>query len=140
MLQLSTSTGADGFVAKNLASLADLKGKTLVTQINGPHLSLIGNMLKDAGLQPGDVQIKFVKQITADPGYKPKSHPPRTRPTPSAVIRRSPGPRASRRTSWLSPLAARPAPDSKARSKARGPIFHHENGVEHHLRHLRRAA
>ena len=73
VLQLSTSTGADGFVAKNLSSLADLKGKTLVTQINGPHLSLIGNMLKDAGLQPGDVQIKFVKQITADPGYKPTS-------------------------------------------------------------------
>ncbi len=70
ILQLSTSTGADGFVAKNLSTLADLKGKTLVTQINGPHLSLIGNMLKDAGLQPGDVQIKFVKQITADPGYK----------------------------------------------------------------------
>lgn len=70
VLQLSTSTGADGFVAKNLSTLADLKGKTLVTQINGPHLSLIGNMLKDAGLQPGDVQIKFVKQITADPGYK----------------------------------------------------------------------
>ncbi len=71
VLQLSTSTGADGFVAKDISSLADLKGKKLVTQINGPHLSLIGNMLKDAGLQPGDVQIKFVKQITADPGYKP---------------------------------------------------------------------
>ena len=73
VLQLSTSTGADGFVAKGISSLADLKGKTLVTQINGPHLSLIGNMLKDAGLQPNDVSIKFVKQITADPGYNPKS-------------------------------------------------------------------
>lgn len=73
VLQLSTSTGADGFVAKNLGTLADLKGKTLVTQLNGPHLSLIGNLLKDAGLQPGDVQIKFVKQITADPGYKPSA-------------------------------------------------------------------
>ena len=73
VLQLSTSTGADGFVAKDLASVADLKGKALVTQINGPHLSLIGNMLKDAGLQPGDVQIKFVKQITAAPDYNPKT-------------------------------------------------------------------
>ena len=72
VLQLSTSTGADGFVAKGIASLADLKGKTLVTQINGPHLSLIGNMLKDAGLQPGDVTIRFVKDITAAPGYNPK--------------------------------------------------------------------
>ena len=73
VLQLSTSTGADGFVAKDISSLADLKGKTLVTQINGPHLSLIGNMLKDAGLQPGDVNLKFVKDITAAPGYDPKS-------------------------------------------------------------------
>ena len=72
VLQLSTSTGADGFVAKEIGVLADLKGKTLVTQINGPHLSLIGNMLKDAGLQPGDVTIRFVKDITAAPGYNPK--------------------------------------------------------------------
>ena len=50
IVQLSTSTGADGFVAKGITSLADLKGKTVVTQINGPHLSLIGNMLKDAGI------------------------------------------------------------------------------------------
>ena len=73
ILQLSTSTGADGFVAKGISSLADLKGKTVVTQINGPHLSLIGNMLKDAGLQPNDVTIKFVKDITAAPGFNPKS-------------------------------------------------------------------
>ena len=72
VLQLSTSTGADGFVAKGITSLADLKGKTVVTQINGPHLSLIGNMLKDAGLQPTDVKLKFVKEITAAPGFDPK--------------------------------------------------------------------
>lgn len=72
ILQLSTSTGADGFVAREgISSLADLKGKTIVTQINGPHLSLIGNMLKDAGLQPRDVNLKFVRDITAAPGYKP---------------------------------------------------------------------
>ncbi len=72
ILQLSTSTGADGFVAREgISSLADLKGKTIVTQINGPHLSLIGNMLKDAGLQPSDVTIKFVRDITAAPDYKP---------------------------------------------------------------------
>ncbi len=73
VLQLSTSTGADGFVAKGIGSLADLKGKTLVTQINGPHLSLIGNMLKDAGLQPGDVTLRFVRDITAAPNFNAKS-------------------------------------------------------------------
>ena len=74
IVQLSTSTGADGFVAREgISSLADLKGKTVVTQINGPHLSLIGNLLKDAGLQPRDVTIRFVRDITAAPGYNPAS-------------------------------------------------------------------
>jgi outer membrane protein OmpA-like peptidoglycan-associated protein len=72
IFQLSTSTGADGFVAKGITSLADLKGKTIVTQVNGPHLSLIGNMLKDAGLQPTDITIQYVKDITAAADYNPK--------------------------------------------------------------------
>jgi hypothetical protein len=66
-LQLSTSTGADGFVGVNLEKLSDLKGKTIVTQRNGPHLSLVGNMLQDAGLHPSDVTIKYVREITAPP-------------------------------------------------------------------------
>jgi hypothetical protein len=66
-LQLSTSTGADGFVGIGLEKLEDLKGKTIVTQRNGPHLSLVGNMLKDAGLKPADVTLKYVREITAPP-------------------------------------------------------------------------
>jgi hypothetical protein len=66
-LQLSTSTGADGFVGVGLEKLEDLKGKTIVTQRNGPHLSLLGNMLKDAGLKPADVTLKYVREITAPP-------------------------------------------------------------------------
>ena len=78
IFQLSTSTGADGFVAKDISQVADLKGKTIVTQINGPHLSLIGNMLKDAGLSAHDVTIKFVHDITAAPDWnssKPATDP-----------------------------------------------------------------
>ena len=86
ILQLSTSTGADGFVAKDLASLADLKGKTIVTQLNGPHLSLIGNLLKDAGLQPTDVSLRFVRDITAAPGFNPKS----AAEDPANALRRDP--------------------------------------------------
>lgn len=66
-LQLSTSTGADGFVGIGLEKLEDLKGKTIVTQRNGPHLSLVGNMLKDAGLKPSDVTLKYVREITLPP-------------------------------------------------------------------------
>ena len=73
ILQLSTSTGADGFVAKEIGTLADLKGKTVALQLNGPHLSLVGNLLKDAGLQPDDVKLRFVRGITAAPGFNPKN-------------------------------------------------------------------
>ncbi len=70
-LQLSTSTGADGFVGVGIDQLKDLKGKSIVLQLNGPHISLVGNMLKDAGLAPGDVTLKWVREITTPPGWKP---------------------------------------------------------------------
>jgi len=70
-LQLSTSTGADGFVGVDLESLEDLEGKSIALQSNGPHLSLVGNMLKDAGLDPQDVTLKFLPEITAPPGWEP---------------------------------------------------------------------
>lgn len=62
--QLSWSTGADGFVAKDIKTLSDLKGKSIVVQNNGPHLDLVQVLLQDAGLKPGDVTLKFVKDIT----------------------------------------------------------------------------
>ncbi len=68
-LQLSTSTGADGFVGVGIDKLADLKGKSIVLQLNGPHISLVGNMLQDAGLQPEDVALKWVREITTPPGW-----------------------------------------------------------------------
>lgn len=67
-LQLSTSTGADGLVGVNVEKLKDFAGKTIVLQLNGPHLSLVSNMLKDAGMQPTEVKLKFVRDITAPPG------------------------------------------------------------------------
>lgn len=70
-LQLSTSTGADGLAGVDIGSLKDFKGKSIVLQLNGPHLSLVANMLKDAGLQPSDVSLKFVREITAPPGWNP---------------------------------------------------------------------
>lgn len=67
IMQLSWSTGADGFVAKDIESLADLKGKTIVVQQNGPHVDLVQVLLEDAGLKPEDVTIKYVKDITYNP-------------------------------------------------------------------------
>jgi ABC-type nitrate/sulfonate/bicarbonate transport system substrate-binding protein len=67
IVQLSWSTGADGFVAKDIKSLADLKGKTIVVQQNGPHVDLVQVLLQDAGLKPGEVNLKFVRDITVNP-------------------------------------------------------------------------
>ena len=64
ILQLSWSTGADGFVAKGIETLPDLKGKSVVVQKNGPHLDLVQVLLQDAGLQASDVNLKFVSDIT----------------------------------------------------------------------------
>ena len=67
VFQLSWSTGADGFVAKGVAKLPDLKGKTIVVQLNGPHVDLVQVLLQDAGLTPGDVRFKYVREITYNP-------------------------------------------------------------------------
>jgi len=64
IMQLSWSTGADGFVAKGIGELSDLKGKTIVVQKNGPHADLVQVLLEDAGLKPGEVNIKYVSEIT----------------------------------------------------------------------------
>ncbi len=85
-LQLSTSSGADGFVGVGVEKPADLKGKTIVTQRNGPHLSLVGNMLKDAGLSPSDVTLKYVREITAPPKRDPKA----AAVDPANALRRDP--------------------------------------------------
>ena len=64
IFQLSWSTGADGFVAKGIDDLADLKGKSIVVQASGPHVDLVQVLLEDAGLAPGDVDLKYVSEIT----------------------------------------------------------------------------
>ena len=63
--QISWSTGADGFVATDAKSLPELKGKAIVGQLNGPHLlDMVPKILEDAGLQPGDVEFRYVREIS----------------------------------------------------------------------------
>lgn len=64
IFQLSWSTGADGFVAKGIDDLSDLRGKSVVVQASGPHVDLVQVLLEDAGLKPGEVDLKFVSEIT----------------------------------------------------------------------------
>jgi outer membrane protein OmpA-like peptidoglycan-associated protein len=78
VVQLSWSTGADGFVGKGIKNLSELKGKTIVIQAGGPHIDLLQVLLEDAGLKAGDVNVKYVSEITLNPDVAKdgKAHDP----------------------------------------------------------------
>ena len=58
--QVDWSTGGDGIVVRgNIASVADLKGKTIVYAQNSPSQYFINNLLLNAGIQPSAVKHKF---------------------------------------------------------------------------------
>lgn len=66
--QLTWSNHGDCLVVRSgINSIADLKGKTIVAQLYGPHVDFLANVLKTAGLKPGDVTVKWVRDITGTP-------------------------------------------------------------------------
>jgi ABC-type nitrate/sulfonate/bicarbonate transport system substrate-binding protein len=64
--QLSWSNGGDALVVKpGIGTVSDLKGKTIALQAYGPHVDYMATVLADAGLSMNDVNIKWVKELTA---------------------------------------------------------------------------
>ncbi|HEX5727279.1 MAG TPA: phosphate ABC transporter substrate-binding/OmpA family protein [Longimicrobiaceae bacterium] len=60
--QIDWSNGGDGIVCRaNVATMADVRGKTIVLAQNSPSHFFALNALINAGLQPGDVQWKFTQ-------------------------------------------------------------------------------
>jgi NitT/TauT family transport system substrate-binding protein len=58
--QIDWSNGGDGIVVRsNIASVKDLKGRTIVYAQNSPSQYFINNLLLNAGLQPGQVTHKY---------------------------------------------------------------------------------
>jgi ABC-type nitrate/sulfonate/bicarbonate transport system substrate-binding protein len=58
--QVDWSSGGDGIIVRgNIASVADLKGKTVVYAQNSPSQYFINNLLLNAGVQPSTVKHKF---------------------------------------------------------------------------------
>ena len=58
--QVDWSNGGDGIVCRNtVASMNDLRGKSIVLAQNSPSHFFALNALINSGLQPGDVQWKF---------------------------------------------------------------------------------
>src|SRR6266513_1937575 len=60
--QIDYSNGGDGIVAREaVRTIGDLRGKTIVLAQNSPSHYFLLNSLIDAGLQPGDVELKFTQ-------------------------------------------------------------------------------
>ena len=60
--QVDYSNGGDGIVVREtIRSIGDLRGKTIVLAQNSPSHYFVLNALIDAGLQPGDVELKFTQ-------------------------------------------------------------------------------
>lgn len=58
--QVDWSSGGDGIVVRQgIASVKDLKGKTIVYAQNSPSQYFINNLLLNAGIQPSQVKHKF---------------------------------------------------------------------------------
>ena len=58
--QIDWSNGGDGIVVRSgIASVADLRGKTIVYAQNSPSQYFINNLLLNAGIQPGEVKHRF---------------------------------------------------------------------------------
>jgi outer membrane protein OmpA-like peptidoglycan-associated protein len=76
---LTRSTGGDCMVVRpGIKSLKDLKGKTIVLQLYGPHVDLVTTILAQAGLKPTDVTLKFVKELSLPSTPTAKINDPRS--------------------------------------------------------------
>ncbi len=63
--QMTWSAGGDALVVKNTVKTArDLRGKTIALQAYGPHVDYLIRVLKDAGLQFSDVEVKWLPDLT----------------------------------------------------------------------------
>jgi len=66
---LTWSTGGDNAVGrKDIKTVADLKGKTVCLQENGPHVGFLDDMLKSAQLDWSDIKVVWAKDLTGPNG------------------------------------------------------------------------
>ena len=68
IMQLTWSAGDHMVSREEVKNLNDLKGKTICLQQGGPHVGLIDDALRAAGLKWSDVKIKWAKDLTGKDG------------------------------------------------------------------------
>lgn len=60
-------SAGDGIVAsEGISKVADLKGKRVAIQANGPHVDFVGRILDDTGLSFEDIEIVWTQSLTGD--------------------------------------------------------------------------
>lgn len=63
--QMTWSAGGDALVVKSgIGAAADLRGKTIALQADGPHIDYLTRVLADAGLKPADVKLRWLPDLT----------------------------------------------------------------------------
>ncbi|MEP3765152.1 MAG: ABC transporter substrate-binding protein, partial [Marinomonas sp.] len=62
----SFSAGDGIVVSEGIERIADLGGKRIAIQANGPHMDFVGRILSDGGLSFDDVEVVWVEDLTGD--------------------------------------------------------------------------
>jgi outer membrane protein OmpA-like peptidoglycan-associated protein/ABC-type amino acid transport substrate-binding protein len=74
IFQHSWSAGGDALVVKpGIRSVADLRGKRIAIQKNGPHVDYLLKLLKDAQVKPTEVSIIWTRDLVGSRGDTPMS-------------------------------------------------------------------
>lgn len=71
VFKLTDSVGGDVLVVRGIKNLPDMKGKTFVLQLWGPHAEAITTVAQLGGVKPRDMKLKWVKELTI-PAYDTK--------------------------------------------------------------------
>ncbi len=66
-LQMTWSAGDHLVVKKNIRTISDLKGKTIVLQNGGPHVGMLDDILKTANLKWSDIHVVWADDLTGTP-------------------------------------------------------------------------
>lgn len=64
VLQLTWSLGDHMVARENIKNLNDLKGKTICLQKGGPHIGLVDDAIRAAGIKWDDINIVWAKNLT----------------------------------------------------------------------------
>lgn len=65
IMQLTWSAGDHMVARSDVKTIADLKGKTIVLQRNGPHVGMLDDILKTAGLTWDEIKVTWADDLTA---------------------------------------------------------------------------